>query len=242
MVMIDAQAAAHQIGARPGPHLELSVTDTGTGIAPEVLPHIFEPFFTTKEVGKGTGLGLSMVFSIARQHEGWVQVESQLGKGTRFRFLQPIASADRQAYPEQPRSPELSIDGLPKGRLLVAEDDPTLRALLEMVLRQRGIEFDLFSDGVQAMQAWDEGRGGHAMLVTDVMMPNGVDGIDLAQALRRRVPDMPVLLMTGYSSALSGGQSPEIPGRPVKVLLKPMTPKDLFAAMSEAVSLARGDA
>jgi len=236
---IDEVAASRQIGAKPGPHMELSVSDTGSGIHPDILPHIFEPFFTTKEVGKGTGLGLSMVFSIARQHEGWIQVESEPGHGATFLFYLPLQAGQRQARPEVKPQQESEPELLPKGRFLVAEDDPTLRALLDLVFRQRKLSFDLVSDGVQALQVWEQGGGSHCMLVTDVAMPNGVSGIKVAQELRKAAPDLPVLLMTGYSAALSGGQNPEIPGRPVKVVMKPVTPKDLFEGMAEAVELAR---
>jgi PAS domain S-box-containing protein len=230
---IDDATASRQIEAKAGDYIEIRISDTGGGIPPTVVPRIFEPFFTTKEVGKGTGLGLSTVYSIVKQHGGWIEVQSQVGVGTTFTFYHPVAPG-AAASPPDPAAPAGELQCVSYQRVLLAEDDPTIRALLSAVLDRRSIKYDSAPDGVTALKLWHEHNGTHDLLITDLVMPNGVNGIRLAQEIRQQRPTLPVILMTGYSAALVVPASlAEIPGPKPRLLLKPFYPNDLFTAMNE---------
>src|SRR6266550_972638 len=139
--------------ARAGWFVCLSVADTGTGIAPEILPRIFEPFFTTKEADKGTGLGLATGYGIVKQHQGWIEVESQVGRGTTFNVLLP-ASLRTVAS-----SAPLVSSTVARGRgetILIAEDDPALRRLAARILRSLGYEILQAGSGVEAIAVWEQ--------------------------------------------------------------------------------------
>ena len=138
----------------PGDYVCLKVTDTGCGIRPEVLPHIFEPFFTTKETGKGTGLGLATVYGIVQQHHGWVTATSEPGRGATFCVYLP-AAAGAPAKSEAATPPKL-----PRGTetILLAEDEPAVRALAGNILRRCGYTILPAESGVAALEIWQEHR------------------------------------------------------------------------------------
>ena len=173
----------------------LRVTDTGSGIAPEHLPHIFEPFFTTKDVGKGTGLGLATTYGIAQQHGGWIEVDSEVDRGTTFRMFFPHVSA---AIAEAP--PTAATSPTPRGHetILVVEDEDGVRALIIKVLENLGYRLLQAQSGPRAIDVWREHGSTIDLLVTDVVMPGGMNGLALAERLRRMRPSLKVIFTSGY--------------------------------------------
>lgn len=182
--------------ARSGLFVRLSVQDTGSGILPEVLPHIFEPFFTTKEVGKGTGLGLATVHGIVHQHEGWLEVESQPGQGTTFHVYWPIAA---EACPEQALAVRPEVRGGTETILLV-EDEHIVRRLAKMILTMHGYKVIEAESGAEAVQMWSKYRQETDLLFTDMVMPGGIGGSQLAKMLIASKPDLKVIYTSGYAS------------------------------------------
>jgi CheY-like chemotaxis protein len=186
---------------RPGAFACLSVTDTGAGIPPEVLDRIFEPFFTTKESGKGTGLGLATVFGIVQQHQGWVSVESEVGVGTTFRVYFPMLPAAQLPIECTLREPG-TLHG--SETILVAEDDPALRASVRIALTIHGYRVLEAATGMGAMQAWVNNRDEISLLLTDMVMPDGMNGKELARQLLTEAPELKVIYMSGYSAEVAG--------------------------------------
>lgn len=185
---------------REGAFAGVRVIDTGGGIAPEVVPHVFEPYFTTKDVGKGTGFGLATVSSIIQQHNGWINVESSPGTGTVFTFFLPRLGMD--ARPGA-RPPDTQV--VPGGRetILVVEDEPPLRSLVANLLIQNGYTVLEAPSGMTALDVWTRHRHEIQLLLTDVVMPDGMSGLELAQRLRRDRPDLRVIYTSGYSAEIA---------------------------------------
>ena len=181
--------------AEPGRFVAITVEDTGVGMSPEVRARAFEPFFTTKEIGQGTGLGLSQVFGFVRQLGGHVTLDSTQGEGTAVVLYLPIAPARTEAVPEEPSAPPL-----PAGvTVLVVEDDDSIREVTAEMLRDAGLHVLTASDGPAAL---DMLRGGQKvdLLISDVVMPGGTTGVDLAREARSLQPGLSVLLTSGYAS------------------------------------------
>lgn len=204
-VMIETdvvEIGADYVETNPDAHLGrtvcLSFRDTGTGIAPVHLPRIFEPFFTTKEVGAGTGLGLATVYGIVKQHRGWIRVVSEAGRGTTFQihFPESPGGTVEKAIPRE-SSP------LPAGRgetVLVVEDEPPVRSLIVSALRHQGYTVHEASSGAAALQLWEKFQGQIDLLLTDIVMPGGINGRELAIRFSQAKPGLKVLLITGYSA------------------------------------------
>jgi PAS domain S-box-containing protein len=211
----------------PGEYVGLIVTDTGSGILEDVLPHIFEPFFTTKEMGHGTGLGLSMVEGTVRQSGGHISVKTTPGKGTSFTILLPRA---RGSAPP-PRA--LSDSAPPKATrfetVLVCDDDADVRQLLTRVLGLRAYSVLSAESGKQAMELMQEHDGDIHLLVTDVAMP-GMGGIDLAAELRKTHPHLSVLYISGYAGEAALLSAPLGPN--TYFLAKPFLPGELTRLVS----------
>ncbi|MBI3878782.1 MAG: response regulator [Verrucomicrobia bacterium] len=188
-------------GARAGRFVRLTVADTGTGIPAEILEKIFEPFFTTKEIGKGTGLGLATVFGIVNQHEGWVEVRSEVGRGTEFKVMLPVS--DRSV--EGTRRLPSAIGTLRGGHetILVVEDEPALRALARTILQRYGYRVLEAANAVEAGVIWADNRGEIALLLTDFALPEGVSGADLGKQLAAEKPELKVIYSSGYSLELA---------------------------------------
>ncbi len=195
----EAAAAAHQV--RPGDFVRLSFRDTGSGIAPELLSRIFEPFFTTKDVGKGTGLGLATVHGIVAQHHGWIEVESQPGQGTTFHIHLP-----RLAEPEQNQVAAQLAAPVRGGRetILLVEDDMPVRVLAVHALKHYGYRVIEAPNGVAALEIWRQQGGAVDLLLTDMVMPEGVSGRQLAEQLRAEKPGLKVIYMSGYPRETAG--------------------------------------
>jgi len=193
VVEIDEARAGRHPGARPGPHVLLSVSDTGCGMDAETLRHAFEPFFSTKGSGKGTGLGLATVFGVAMQSGGHVEVESEPGRGAAFRVFLPQVCAEVRS--DAGTSPE----GSPVGgteTVLLAEDDPFVRELLVETMRSHGYVVLATRDGGEALATGLGHPGPLAMLVTDLHLPV-LDGVELARQLREARPGLRVAYLSG---------------------------------------------
>jgi two-component system cell cycle sensor histidine kinase/response regulator CckA len=181
-----------------GDYVQLSVTDSGTGISKENLGKVFEPFFTTKEVGKGTGLGLSTVYGIVKQSGGFIFANSTMGKGTRFDIYLPVhigkavpADAPAKKRAEKPR------DLWGSGRVLIVEDEDMVRAVAERALVRQGYVIETARDGEEGLQLFAEGKR-YDLIVSDVVMPN-MDGPAMARKLREAYGDIKILFMSGYA-------------------------------------------
>jgi PAS domain S-box-containing protein len=174
----------------------VEVSDTGQGIEPAKLDRIFEPFFTTKEVGKGTGLGLSQVYGFAKQSDGEVRVESTLGVGTTFRLLLPARDDKPEPATDTPAT-EVPRSG---GRVLIVEDNADVRAFAVDLLRDLGFEAQVASAAQEALEMLQSGAT-FDVIFSDVVMP-GISGIEFAQLIRKRSPEIPVVLTSGYSHVL----------------------------------------
>ncbi len=213
----DAELSATDIdgqeGAAPGGYVAISVTDTGEGMRPEVLERVFEPFFTTKPVGQGTGLGLSQVYGFVRQSGGIVQLESALGQGTTVRLYLPRQEQSGEAE-QQPVAPAPERAGAGHTVLLV-DDEDAVRGPVAERLRELGYRVLEVTDGPAALRLLQSSP--HLdLLVTDVGLPNGMNGRQVAEAMRERLPGLPVLFITGYAgSALPAGI--EVIGKPFEL-------------------------
>jgi CheY-like chemotaxis protein len=203
-VELDELAVAQTVQARPGSFVRLSVSDNGDGIPPEILPKIFEPFFTTKSVGKGTGLGLATVFGIVQQHQGWINVYSEVGKGTTFRIYLPRLTGNVAIQ----SAPALAAMRGGHETILLAEDEPALRLAVRKNLTQLGYRILEAPTGVKALEVWQENRNEISLLLTDLVMPDGITGIDLAQRLLQENPKLKVIYMSGYSAEVVGKDFP----------------------------------
>jgi PAS domain S-box-containing protein len=181
--------------ARAGHFVRLSVTDTGNGMNEQIRQHLFEPFFTTKETGKGTGLGLSTVYGIVKQHDGWIEVESQEGKGSTFRVMLPALPAETVlAIPDATTAPARG-----KGEtLLLVEDEASLRVALVSILRRFGYRVLDAGNGDEARIQWQAQGGAIDLLITDMVMPGNTTGLQLIEGLRKERPDLRAILCSGY--------------------------------------------
>uniref|UniRef100_UPI0035A2413C hybrid sensor histidine kinase/response regulator n=1 Tax=Methylobacterium haplocladii TaxID=1176176 RepID=UPI0035A2413C len=187
-------------GAR-GPFAAVSLHDTGSGIGADALAHIFEPFFTTKEVGRGTGLGLSQVFGFAKQSGGDVAVESEPGTGTTFTLFLPEIEAPEGGELAQPLESDLSSDGTGR-RVLVVEDNIEVGRFATQILQDLGYATAWSANAEEALDSLGSDGAGFDVVFSDVVMP-GMGGVALAEELRRRLPELPVVLASGYSHVLA---------------------------------------
>jgi CheY-like chemotaxis protein len=195
---LDGRYAAANPDVQPGDYVMLAVSDTGTGISPEILNRVFEPFFTTKEQGKGSGLGLSMVYGFARQSRGHVKIYSEVGHGTTVRLYLPRAGRDKvAAAPMQPAQADPErIDAV----VLVVEDNIDVRKIVCRLLRDLGCSIIEASSGAAALEILQSDRRIDLMF-SDVVMPGGMSGAELVQAARRLRPGIKTLLTTGFAEA-----------------------------------------
>jgi two-component system, cell cycle sensor histidine kinase and response regulator CckA len=200
---IDSAYVKSHAEALAGHYVCLSVSDTGCGMDAETRAKIFEPFFTTKEVGKGTGLGLATVYGIVKQHQGWVEVSSELGKGSTFKIFLPCERPVAIA----PEAGNSIAANDPRKTILIVEDELAVAEVARTVLQEDGYRILEASDGLGALQIWNDNRGRIDLLLTDIIMPHGMSGIDLADNLRALKPDLRVIYTTGGSA---DGLRPEI--------------------------------
>jgi signal transduction histidine kinase/ActR/RegA family two-component response regulator/HAMP domain-containing protein len=197
-VAIDADYAKMRPEARAGDFLRLRVADTGTGMNSATLSRIFEPFFTTKEVGKGTGLGLATVYGIVRQHEGWIEVNSEPGKGATFDVFFP-ASEETTAPGKTEAAASAPVTGGTE-TILIVEDEAILREMARDILKDCGYHLLEASTGKAALEVWRAHAGKIDLLLTDMVMPEGISGVDLAERMLADRPDLKILFTSGYTS------------------------------------------
>ncbi|HET7306542.1 MAG TPA: ATP-binding protein [Gammaproteobacteria bacterium] len=234
-VLSDADAAAIP-DASPGRYVRVSVIDTGEGMSPEVQSRVFEPFFTTKEIGKGSGLGLSMVYGFVRQSNGHVGIESEVGRGTGIHLYLPWA--EPPAAMETPDSVPQS-SGLESATVLVVEDDPHVRPVVVELVREIGHTTVEAANGPRALKLLDE-RSDIDLVFTDIVMPGGVSGIDLAREARRRRPEIAVLLTSGF--AAKPFEQGRDSAKEFRMIRKPYRRDELIRAIDAALAEVRADA
>jgi CheY-like chemotaxis protein len=208
------------------------VSDNGTGMDEATLKRAFEPFFTTKEIGKGTGLGLATVFGIVKQHQGWIDLESKVGEGTVFRIFLPA----RAAASAMPASIVNSI--IPRGQetILVVEDNDLLRELTLVWLQQLGYRVLAAANGVEALKCWNQHGGRINLLLTDMVMPEGMSGLELAEQLRQMNSTLKVIVTSGYSLEIARRNAPAKRG--VSYLSKPYEGAALATAVRDCLDQA----
>ncbi len=200
-VELDEECFARNPGISPGRYIMVGVSDTGVGIDGDTLDKVFDPFFTTKPIGQGTGLGLSMVYGFAKQSNGLVRIDSQVGEGTKVTIFLPVA--DLQPHEEPAESAAIHHgDGQ---SVLLVEDDESVRLLVRDVLEELGYKATEAADGQQAVRILESGRR-FDLMISDVGLP-GMNGRQLAEIAREHLPDLPVLFVTGYAegAAVRGG-------------------------------------
>jgi PAS domain S-box-containing protein len=228
-VELDQTYVRSHPGSKLGSFVLLAVTDTGTGMDPATLTHIFEPFFTTKELGKGTGLGLATVYGIVKQSNGYIGLESTVGKGTSFQIYlprhagQPVVDDLKIESPENLRGTET---------ILLVEDSEPLRKLAKTFLESRGFRVLSAESGEDALQVAARFGGAFDLLLTDVVMP-GINGRILAENLLLRQPGMKVLYMSGYTDSFIAGHGVLDPG--IHLLHKPFIEEVLIRKVREVI-------
>ncbi|WGR91388.1 response regulator [Bradyrhizobium sp. ISRA443] len=228
-------------------YVKIEISDTGTGIPPEIIDKIFEPFFSTKDVGKGTGLGLSTVYGIVKQTGGFVYVDSRPGEGTTFRIYLPRHMPEQEVVPEahagngaakdtavaaEAAKPKPDLTG--QGTILLVEDEDGLRSLNARGLRSRGYSVIEAANGVEAMEAFDEKNGEVDLVVSDVVMPE-MDGPTLLKEMRSRNPSLKIIFVSGYAEDAFEKSLPE--NQQFAFLPKPFTLTQLVAAVKETMTL-----
>jgi CheY-like chemotaxis protein len=225
---VDDQFASLVPDARCGDYVRIEVGDTGTGIPPANLEKIFDPFFTTKEHGKGTGLGLSTSLAIVRSHGGFIRVQSEPGRGSRFAVHFPATELSS-------RRPDPHADEIPRGhgeRILLVEDEPAVRAVTRQTLEQFGYEVLEAADGVEAVSVYAQNAGKVDLVFTDMMMPV-MDGPATIQVLRRMDPRLRILAASGLGQAANTGSA--ISAEPFRLLAKPYTAMELLRTIREVL-------
>jgi two-component system, cell cycle sensor histidine kinase and response regulator CckA len=222
----------HHPEARIGHFVRLQVADTGSGMSAKVRARIFEPFFTTKEPGKGTGLGLATVFGIVKQHAGWIEVASEAGCGTTFTIFFP---ASDQMPATAAEYPVVSAPTATSGSetVLVVEDEMILREMARDFLFECGYKILEAGSGREALQVWAEHRSEIDLLLTDMKMPEGVSGMELAEKMLAEQPALRVVFTSGYSDDIV---SPEMLARTnAQFLPKPYSCTELTQIVREAL-------
>jgi PAS domain S-box-containing protein len=227
--MIEREAMGKGADFAPGLYVRLTVTDTGTGIAPENLPHIFEPFFSTKEVGKGTGLGLATVHGIVLQHEGRITVASEVNQGTTFQIYFPALPGKKASEPVAPVTPVTPELPAATETILVVEDEHIVRLTVCTILQRLGYTVLSATSGREAIRVWRKNQEQIQLLLTDIIMPDGMTGFELARQLQAERPALKVIYTSGYSGDLADKRMTLIEG--ANFLQKPYAPQRLAAAL-----------
>jgi CheY-like chemotaxis protein len=226
-VYIDEEFALNRLGVKMGRYVVISVKDSGTGIPPEVIEKIYDPFFTTKEVGKGTGLGLSTVHSIVKSHGGFINVESEVGKGTEFKVYLPALEAGvLQAAGE--KRPDLPAG---QGELvLVVDDEAAVCQITRATLESYGYRAITAKDGREAVEIHHRKKGEIKVILTDMMMPF-MNGLETIRAVRKHDHDVKIIASSGLAAA-----PPELEGNNVEAFLtKPYSAEKLLTLLDHVL-------
>jgi PAS domain S-box-containing protein len=229
-VHIDESQARLTVDAQPGDYVRLRVRDTGHGIPPEIRARIFEPFFTTKELGKGTGLGLAMVFGIVKQHKGWIECHSDVGRGTRFDIYLPQSTAPP---PEQTALAPMRRQG--HETILLVDDEAMIRQLGQKTLQQHGYQVLLAENGLQGLTIYQREMGKIDLVILDLSMPQ-ISGRDTLKHLRRLDPNVRVLFSSGFSAeTVTETEADGVVG----FLSKPYSPVDMVDVVGAVLERSR---
>ena len=229
-VEVDEGYVQRHSEARPGNFVCLTVTDTGHGMDEATLARIFEPFFTTKEVGKGTGLGLATVYGILKQHQGWVEVESEVKRGTTFKVFLPVST--RAVNGSVLAQPGIAPGG--DETILLVEDETALREVVREILELKGYRVISAATGAQALKIWEDRKDDVDLLLTDMMMPEGVSGRELAERVLQDRPDIKVICSSGYSLDVVSPDFAQKKG--TEFLQKPYSPETLAKTVRECLN------
>ena len=229
-VTLDENSARMESESKPGPHVAISITDTGTGIPPEITEKIFEPFFTTKEMGQGTGLGLPTTLGIVKSHGGFIDVKSEIGRGTTFTiFLPALVTESTHSSDDE--------DALPAGHgelILAIDDEEPIREILKETLSGCGFRVVTARDGEEGVREYARQKADISVVITDMMMPN-MDGTATIEALRAMNPDLKII---GVSGLMGIGGGPERPGSGMtRFLPKPHTSNELVKLVHEVLAM-----
>jgi PAS domain S-box-containing protein len=225
-LLVDSQSSEVSAGVRTGSYLVLTVGDTGTGIPPEIMEKIWKPFFTMKPPGQGTGLGLSTVANIVKAHDGFIQTESEMGKGTRFRIFLPAAETARVAVQESPAPP-------PAGNgenILVIDDERAFQEITKAIFNKYGYRVLTANDGTEAVALFSQHKDDIDLVMTDMVMPF-LDGPATINALRRLDPNVRIIAASGLSE--SEKLTEELPN--ATFLLKPFSTEKLLTTVRDAL-------
>jgi signal transduction histidine kinase/HAMP domain-containing protein/ActR/RegA family two-component response regulator len=230
-VTIDNDYVKSHTDARVGRFVRLRVTDTGIGMDPATLRRIFEPFFTTKDVGKGTGLGLATVYGIIKQHEGWIEVNSEPNKGATFDVYFPARDKTPAPQKVETVSPKTAPGGTET--ILIVEDEPVLREMACNILRDCGYRIFEASSGKEALNQWQQRANKIDLLLTDIVMPEGVSGVNLAEQLLLKHPRLKIIFTSGYTA---NEVSPELLAKTdARYLQKPYTHAELAKTVRDCL-------
>jgi CheY-like chemotaxis protein len=218
-VELDYEAASKHPDLKPGAYVRFSVCDTGCGIPVDLLDRVFDPYFTTKDVGKGTGMGLAVVHGIVKAHQGAIDVESRVGKGTAFHVYFP--SSEQKA-----RQHEAEMETLPGGseRILLVDDEPAIVRLCEIILRQLGYSVHASTDPAEIKALFEEDPYRYDLVISDMTMPY-MTGDRLAEEFIRLRPDVPIIVCTGFSEKISPEKAEELGIK--ELIQKPIMKNDL---------------
>lgn len=222
---------------RVGKFARLSVIDNGTGMTAEVMTKIFEPFFTTKEMGKGTGLGLAMVFGIVENHQGWIEMDSRVGHGSAFHIFLPVATAPA-VHGSAPASEVVAGRGTET--ILLVEDDSSVRELTQTVLQNYGYNVVTAESASDALELWKQHGDRIRLLLTDVIMPDKMTGMELARMLRAAKPSLKVICMSGYNREVMARENGNDTSGPsghegMEFLQKPCPPQSLAKCVRDTL-------
>jgi CheY-like chemotaxis protein len=230
-VTVDAAVAGVNPGVSAGPHVRISVSDTGTGIPAGIIEKIFDPFFTTKAAGKGTGLGLSMVAGIMKSHGGFVQVESEAGRGATFHLYFPAIPEPPPATPRVERAAPSVGAG---EAILLIDDEPIVRDTLELVLKRGGYRVIAAGDGGAGIEAFMQHRDQISLLITDMMLPDQI-GTEVVKKIRKERPALPIIAISGM---MASGDFDELLhlDPPVNCISKPVSPSTLMVAVRRGLN------
>ena len=226
--VVEIDAASAKENAKSGKYVCLAVADSGEGMDAVTMQRIFEPFFTTKEAGKGTGLGLATVYGIAKQHHGWVEVDSAVGRGSVFRVYLP--------YSDRTIASGTSAPGFEGRRgtesILLVEDEKHVRQMAAQCLREFGYQVEEAVDGVQALEHWEQHRSEIALLLIDMVLPGRTTGLEIAQQFKRAKDTLKVIIMSGYTENVTQVES-AIAREHMSYLTKPFDLRELLKVIRQ---------
>ncbi|MCF3649200.1 hybrid sensor histidine kinase/response regulator [Synoicihabitans lomoniglobus] len=217
--------------ARPGSFACITISDTGTGMSAGTLQHIFEPFFTTKDIGHGTGLGLASVHGTVHQHEGWIDVDSTEGKGSSFALYLPLLPR----IPPRAPTAASAVDTMPRGdeTILLVEDEESVRRVTTILLQRLGYTVLTANNGHEALRVFAENKESIDLVFTDIVMPDGLSGIQLEERIRHQNPAMKVVLSSGYSDEIIKQQDRQ--GTKTVFLAKPFEARTVAHALRKCL-------